>query len=440
VVERSDLQFRTLWSLLNAAPLAVPPFVSSYAWVSLSDALQDFAGALLVVVCSYYPLVFIPVAAALRGLDPALEETGRSLGLGPWRYFFRVVLPQLRPALFGGMLLVGLDTLIEFGAFALLRFRTFTTELYAEYRTGLAGPESSLLALALVGLCVLLLVAELRVRGRARYARIGAGVTRKAVPARLGRARVPVLVCLGALTLTTLGVPIGMIAFWLTRHVDAAVSPVLPSWSTLLDATLNSVGYGFAGAAFATALAAPVAYLAVRYPSRWTAAIERLAYLSQGVPAIVVALALVALAVASIRPLYQTPLMLAFAYAILFLPPALVSIRAAFAQTPPSLEEAGRSLGLGAVAVVRRVLVPIAGPGIGAGAALVFIFASTELTATLLLSPIGTRTLATEFWANTSSLAFAAAAPFAAMLLVISLISTWLFANRFGACALVEEE
>ena len=157
------------------APLAVPPFITSYAWVSISNTLQDFAGALLVVTFAYFPLVYLPVAAALRGLDPALEETARSLGEGAWGCFLRVVLPQLRPALFGGVLLVALDALTEFGAFALLRFRTFTTELYAQYRIELDGPETSLLALVLVALCLALLVAELRVRGRARYARVGGG-------------------------------------------------------------------------------------------------------------------------------------------------------------------------------------------------------------------------------------------------------------------------
>ena len=175
IIERTDLPGRKVWSLLMAAPLAVPPFITSYAWVSISNSFQDFAGALLVVTFSYYPLVYLPVAAALRGLDPALEETARSLGEGAWGCFLRVVAPQLRPALLGGVLLVALDALTEFGAFALLRFRTFTTELYAQYRIGLDGPETSLLALVLVGLCLALLVAELRVRGRARYARVGAG-------------------------------------------------------------------------------------------------------------------------------------------------------------------------------------------------------------------------------------------------------------------------
>lgn len=164
LVERTDIPGRGVWSVLMAAPLAVPPFISSFAWVSISNRLQDFGGALLVVAFAYYSLVYLPVAATLRGLDPALEETARALGQGPWETFRRVVLPQLRPALLGGVLLVALDVLTEFGAFALLRFRTFTTELYAQYRIGLDGPETSLLALVIIGLCIVLVAAELQIR------------------------------------------------------------------------------------------------------------------------------------------------------------------------------------------------------------------------------------------------------------------------------------
>jgi iron(III) transport system permease protein len=431
-VERTDLPGRNVWSVLMAAPLAVPPFITSYAWVSMSNALQDFAGALLVVTCAYYPLVYLPVAAALRGLDPALEETARSLGESAWGSFIRVVLPQLRPALLGGVLLVALDTLTEFGAFALLRFRTFTTELYAQYRTGLAGPESSLLALVLVALCLALLFAEFRVRGDARYARVGAGARRISAPAPLGWARFPVLAALGALAVFALGVPIGMIGYWLLQHAQAATSAVTPSFTALVGAALSSVGYGLFGAAAALLLASPIGYLAVRFPSRWTVLMERAAYLAQGVPGIVVALALISLTVQWVGPLYQSPALLVLAYAILFLPLALVSVRATLAQIPQGLEEAGRSLGQNAVSVAWRIVAPLAANGLGAGAALVFIFVSTELTATLLLSPIGTRTLATEVWVNTSAVAFAAAAPFAALMLCLSFAVTWLFANRLS--------
>ena len=124
-------------------------------------------------------------------MDPALEETARALGESPWGAFRRVVLPQLRPALLGGMLLVALNTLVEFGAFALLRYRTFTTEIYAEYRIGFGGPQASLLAMILILLCAICLVAEQKVRGRRRYARTSRGTRGAPVVYDLGWKRWP---------------------------------------------------------------------------------------------------------------------------------------------------------------------------------------------------------------------------------------------------------
>ena len=107
VVERTTLPARGTWTALLAAPLVVPAFVTSFGWVSLLPSVASPGGALLVVTLAYYPLVFLPVAATLRGLDPALEETAEALGLSGAAAFARVVLPQLRPALLGGSLLVG---------------------------------------------------------------------------------------------------------------------------------------------------------------------------------------------------------------------------------------------------------------------------------------------------------------------------------------------
>ena len=433
LVERTDLPGRRIWGALAAVPLAIPAFVTSYAWVSLSPLLQDFGGALLVVVCAYYPLVYLPVAAALRGLDPALEETARMLGLGPWRCFFRVVLPQLRPAILGGMLLVALNTLVEFGAFALLRFRTFTTEIYAVYRTSFNGAEASLLATVLLVLCLVCLMAESRVRGRRNYARISRGARRATTIHRLGAARVPVVAAFALLTTVTTGVPLAMLAYWSLQHGADAISPAQASPARVAAATASSVGLGLVGAITTTALAFPISYLATRHEgSRLAALAERSTFLAQGVPGIVVALALVALVIHNLQPLYQSTALLVVAYAILFLPLAMVSIRATLSQVPRGLEEAGRVLGLGPLAAAWRIMVPQAAPGIAAAAVLVFVSIATELTATLLLAPIGVRTLATQVWSNTSTLAFAAAAPFAATMTTISLLAALLLAGRYG--------
>ena len=432
LVERTALPGRRLWRVLAVVPLAIPPFISSFGWLSVSPALQDFAGALLVVSSAYMPLVFLPVAAALRGMDPALEEAARALGRGPWGTFFGVVLPQLRPALLGGMLLVALNLLGEFGAFTLLRFRTFTTELYAEYRTGFDGPESSLLAVVLLVFCLVCLALEFRVRSAGRYARVSRGAARRATPHALGWLVVPALAWVATLAIATLGVPLGMIAYWLTRHGSAAITPSAASTARLLAATGASLSLAATGAVVTVALSLPLAFLAARDGGRLVVLLERACFMTQGVPAIVVALALITLTLGGAAPLYQSTAALIGAYAILFLPLALVCARTALVQVPRRLEEVGRSLGLGPAAVTFRVLLPLAGAGLGAGLALVFVAVVTELTATLLLAPIGTRTLATEVWANTSALAFAAAAPYAALMAAISLVSTFLLGRGFG--------
>jgi iron(III) transport system permease protein len=436
-IERTRLPGKRLWAALTVAPLAMPAFITSYAWVSLSLDLQDFAGALLVISTAYYPLVYLPVAAALRGMDPALEESARSLGCGRIGVFVRVVLPQLRPALLGGMLLVALGTLSEFGAFTLLRFRTFTTQIYAEYRTSFDSSGASVLACILIAMCLVCLALEMRVRGAARYERLDRGTRRAVLRYELGPWRWLVVGAFAALSVITLGVPIGMIAYWLTQSGAAAVTPAEVSPALLLESTLSSLGYGFVAAIVTTLLCLPLAFLLVRFPSRLATSFERIVFIAQGLPSLVVALAIVSLAVHALRPLYQSAAMLVVAYAILFMPLALVSVRAALTQAQPRLEETARSLGLSWSATARRVLLPLAGPGFGAGATMVFISVVTELNAMLLLSPIGTRTLATQVWIDTSTLAFAAAAPYAALLVGISLLASGTLFALLGKSAVM---
>ncbi len=437
-VERTDVPGRRAWALLAAAPLAMPAFITSYAWVSLSLDLQDFLGAFIVITTAYFPLVYLPVAAALRGMDPALEECARALGCNRWTTFTRVVLPQLRPALLGSMLLVALGVLSEFGAFTLLRFRTFTTEIYAEYRTSFDGGGASLLACVLIVLCLVCLAFEFRVRGASRYERVDRGARRAALRHSLGRWRWPVALAFAALTVATLGVPLGMIGYWLTQPGAAAVTPAEVSPELLLDATLSSLQLGLVAALVTTLLALPLAWLLVRYPNRFATLLERTAFLAQGVPGLVIALAIVSLAVRALQPLYQGTTLLIVAYAILFLPLALVSVRAALVQAQTRLEETARSLGLGWFPTFARVVLPLAGPGLGAAAAMVFISVVTELNATLLLSPIGTQTLATQVWADTSTLAFAAAAPYAALLTGLSLAASGVLFALVGKSRLAE--
>ena len=415
LVERSSVPVRRLWHVLLVAPLAVPAFVNSYAWISLLPWLDTYAGALLVVTLSYFPFVYLPVAASFRGLDPALEETARGLGLGHGAVFWRVQLPQLRVAVLGGSLLVALHLLAEFGALQMLRFPTFTTAIYDQYRATFNGPGATMLAGVLVLLCLLLLLAELRLRGRAGYARTGAGAARPPRPVPLGRWTGPAVLALTALVGLALVVPLAGVTYWLVRDTAASLD-----LARLAGTAGTTLALAATAALATTALALPTGWLAIRARGRVSTLLERSTYLGSSVPGIVVALALVTVSIRATPWLYQTTPVLLAAYAVLFLPRALVNVRAAVEQSPRVYDDVAASLGSSGPDRLLRVTLPLLAPGLGAGAALVFLAVVTELTATLLLAPTGTATLATAFWSASSALEYSAAAPYALLMVLLS--------------------
>jgi iron(III) transport system permease protein len=425
LVERTDVPLPRLWHALMCAPLAVPAFVNGYAWVSITHSVEGFLGASMIVTLSYFPLVYLPVSAMLRGLDPALEEVAQSLGYSGVRRFVYVVLPVLRPALLGGCVLVGLHLLAEFGALQMLRFPTFTTAIYDQYQSSFNGTAANMLASVLVLICLVLLMVELTLRGRRPLARVGSGASRQVPRVRLGRLTVPGILALSALSVLSLGVPVGSLLHWLL--VGSSTSFPL---DRLLSTTVTTVGLSLGAGVLTVVLAAPVAWLAVRRAGWLSTLFERCTYVANALPGIVVALALVTVSIRLAQPFYQTYVVLMVAYATMFLPLAMVSVRSALELAPPVLEDVAASLGLGKARTVARVTFPLVLPGVGAGAALVFLAVATELTATLILAPPGTRTLATEFWANSSAVAYGAAAPYALLLILISIPATILLSRR----------
>ncbi|MCW2813907.1 MAG: iron transporter permease [Nocardioides sp.] len=424
LVERTDLPGGGWWHGVLCAPLAVPAFVNGYGWVSTTHAVQSYAGAVLVVTLSYYPFVYLPTVAALRRLDPGVEEVAASLGHRPAAVFLRVTLPAISPAVLGGALLVGLHLLAEYGALQLLNYPTLTTSILQQYATVFNGPQATLLAVILVGFCLLLLLVELLLRGRGRRARVGAGTSRPAERIALGRRTPAVLAGLGLLALLSLGVPLFSLVRWLVRSSSAGIDV-----AELVSAAGTTVGLAAAAGLVATALAVPVVWLAVRHRGPLTTLIERATYVTGALPGIVVALALVTVSIRTVPALYQSVVVLLLGYAMLFLPRAVVSVRASLELVPPHLDDVARTLGCSAAAAAVRVTVPLIAPGLAASVALVSLAVSTELTATLLLSPIGTDTLSTRFWSDASSVAYGAAAPYALVLVLLSVPATWLLSR-----------
>ena len=416
LVERTDLPGRAVWRPLFVAPLAIPAFVNSYAWVGVIPSLHGLWAGVLITTLSYFPFMYLPVAATLRRLDPAVEESARALGSDSAGVFFRVVLPQLRLAILGGGLLIGVHLLAEYGAFAMVRFDTFTVAIFQQFQVTFDGAAGSMLAGVLVLLCLVLLLAEAGARGKARYARIGAGAPRTAVPVHLRRNVIPATAALTILALLAIAVPVWTIMRWLWIGGTSVWH-----FGEIANALGQTIALAALAAALTTVLAFPVAWVAVRSNGVLARAVEGANYVTSSLPGIVTALALVTVAIHFVRPLYQSGPLIVFAYVLLFMPRALVNVRAGLAQVPVGLEEASRSLGSSPSATFLRVTLRLTAPAAAAAASLVFVAVATELTATLLLAPTGTRTLSMLFWSFSSELDYASAAPYALTLVVLAI-------------------
>ncbi len=418
---RTDVPGRRVIATLAPLPLAIPSYVAAFAWISVVPEIAGLVGAVLVLTLCCYPYVYLPVFAALRRADPGLEEVARSLGRTPWQTFREVTLRQVRPAAAAGGLLVALYTLSDFGAVSILRYDVFTNVIYSAYRSSFDRSTAAVLSLLLVALTVAISVGESRVRRR-DVARVGGGVARSADPVRLGPLRYPMTGAAGVVLALALAFPIVSLLYWFSTGLSAGLdtgrlgaSVAATAWLSLLGAVACTVG------------AVPVGILAARHRGRFTTIVEQVTYAGHALPGIVVALALVFLGVRLVPWAYQEAPLLVLAYVVLFLPTAVGSVRSSVAQSSVRGEEVARSLGATPGDVLRRVTLPLAAPGISAGAALVLLTCMKELPATLLLRPTGTDTLATSLWTQTGVGAYGAAAPYGLALVVLAVLPTiWL--------------
>ena len=408
---RTDLPFRRIIAVALALPLVVPSFVMATTLIEafgpkgvLQEILEPLGvdrlpsiyglpGATMVLVLMTYPYVYLTVRAAIAGLNPELVEAGRSLGstmLGAYR---RITVPLLLPAIGSGSILAALYTLSDYGGVALMRHYTLTVSIMVNYQTSVDRIGGAAMSMLLVAFAVVLLAIEAMIRGKRRYDDASGSVGRTGREVKLGWWTIPALIFTLLPIAVGVLVPVAVLLEWFIRGTLLGIegSPILiPLWNSLQASGLAAVA--------TIVMALPVAFVTVRYRSWLNDVFEKAVYIGFGLPGVVIALSLVFFAVNFALFIYQTMLLLVFAYAVLFIPVALGSLRSGLLQINPNLEEAAQSLGMTRFKVFVKVTLPILMPSVFASAALVFLLTMKELPATLILGPTGFDTLATSIW------------------------------------------
>lgn len=424
---RLQLPVPRLWLVLAALPLAVPSYVSAFAWIATIPGLNGFWPLVLIMVLACTPYVTLPVSAALRMADARHPEVARTLGAGPARAFRTVTLPQITPAIAAGALLAGLYTISDFGAPAMLRVQVLTWAVRATYLVSFDRNAAAAVALVLVALALLLTVAELTAR-RGVVRRRPAGNAPRPRPVRPATPiTVAVMLGLGLVAALSVALPLAALV---RRLVLASGTVGTLDWSRLTASTLTTLGLGLAGALAATLVALPLATLVARHPSRLSDVLQVLTFVGHGLPGIVVGLALVFTTLALVPFAYQSYVALVFAYVVLFVPKSLAASRTAIDAVSPNLELIARTLGRRRRRAFFDITVRLAAPGIAAGALLVMLTVMKELPATLMLRPTGANTLATELWDRTAVARYAAATPYAIALVLLAALPAWLLSDR----------
>ncbi|MCX7782836.1 MAG: ABC transporter permease subunit, partial [Meiothermus sp.] len=270
ITSRTSLRGKRLWTVLLVLPLAVPGYVGVFGFFGATGAsgwLEDllgfpwprptgYLGALGVLTLFTYAYLFLNLRAALLGLDTGLEESARSLGYRNFEVFWRVVLPQLRPALYAGWLLIGLHVLGDFGVVSLVRFETFSYAIYLQYSASFDRVYAAWLSLMLILLTGSLLWLEARLLKNLSLSRVGLGSARRQNPVQLGGWWLPALALMGVPIVGALVVPLTSIVYWTVQHPSTYTNGL----AGILEALRNSAQAAAPAALLAACLALPLAY------------------------------------------------------------------------------------------------------------------------------------------------------------------------------------
>ena len=413
------------WALL--LPLAMPAYIIAYTYTDLLDfsgpvqtslrawfdwgygdywfpQIRSLGGAMVMLSLVLYPYVYLLARAAFLEQSMCVLEVSRTLGCGPWRSFYLVALPLARPAIMAGLTLALMETLADFGTVQYFGVNTFTTGIFRTwYGLGDSAAAAQLASLMMTFVLVLI-VLERWSRNKARYHHTSQRYRRlPGYPLHGWRAPAAFLVCFLPLFFGFL-LPAAQLAVWALR-----------TWRHSIDARFwslvgNSVTLAAAAAVLSLVLALFLAYGRRLRPTRTVRSSVRLAGMGYAVPGLVIAIGVIIpfawfdntldawmrarFGISTGLLLSGTLAALLFAYVVRFLAVSLHTVEAALGKIKPSMDDAGRSLGLRPLSVLKSIHLPIMRGSLLTALLLVFVDVLKELPATLVLRPFNFNTLA----------------------------------------------
>ena len=463
LVAMCEFPGRRLFSLLLVLPLAAPAYIVAYFYTDLlafAGPVQNFIretfqlnadvrvlpnirnlpGAAVMLGLVLYPYVYLLARTAFSAQSASQFLAARTLGLNPRQAFFRVVAPGARPAIAGGLALVLMETLADFGVADYFAVPTFSTGIF---RTWLAMGEK-LAALKLAGVMLVFVMALIALEALSRRGRVDSAGRTPSAPERMrlnsGHSVIAIAICAAPVLFGFLLPVVGLLLLTVGGG-DQMLG------RGFLDFAKNSVVVAVFAGVVATFLAVLLSYAQRQSSSLLTKGAIRLSTLGYALPGALLAVGLlgpiggVDRAATRFASTYLgwnggllftgTIAILVYACVIRFLTVSFNSVSGALSKISPTIDDAARSLGAGPGAVIRRIHIPLIRPGLAAGGLLVFVDVMRELPATLILRPFNFETLATRVYRLASDERLAEASTAALAIVLIGLVPI-LILNRFS--------
>ena len=416
------LPMRPLLIIPAVLPLAIPSYVFTYTWIALIPQFSGLLAAVFILSVTTLPYVILATLSGLRTVDGAQLEVARSLGLSIPQTFSRVVFPQVKGHISAGALLAALYSISDFGAVSLLNVETLTVTIQNMYRASYDRSAAAVISLVLIAFSTIVVLADEKVKQQTPNSDVVKVYSTKNSLINKPVLRYSVIASLALFSIVAVVIPFYVL---ISRFFSNRVAI---QWSELARTSISTIFVAAFGALIALLLSAPLGAVLSGAKTGIGRNAQRLIAIGHGLPGVVVGLALVSIG-SKLGGLYQTTLLLAFAYALLFLAKSVASMSSSLSRVPASVKDVAATLGMNQWMVIKKVVAPLAAPGIGLGTILVFLTAMKELPATLMLRPTGFDTLATQIWSAASINRFNEAAPYALILVLIAALPTFLISR-----------
>jgi iron(III) transport system permease protein len=442
LVAMCDFPGRRLFRWALVLPLAVPAYMAAYVYSGMVGVTGPIQRAIRAVVPGasetlfywnimrievvavlfglvLFPYVYLPARALLESRAGPTLEAARVLGRGHASVFWSIGLPLARPALAGGVALVLMEVVNDYGTVKYYGVPTFTTGIFRAWFS-LGDLDTAIRLSAMLMLLVLtLLFIERWQRGKARY--VAPGEASRAAPYQLRGAKGA-----GAMLFCALPIlfgfllPVAQLVLWSVRTAPQVVD------GRFVRLAANSLGLAALAGIIAVTIALVLSYTSRLDRTDMTRAASRVALLGYSVPGAVIAVGVLTVSMfldgilgGGVRLILTgTVVALVAAYVVRFLAVAYLPVEAGLERVGTNLTEASRMLGARPMRTLLRIEVPLLRGTLVAAGTLVVIDVLKELPLTLILRPFNFDTLATRSFQLASDEQLAESAP-AALLVIL---------------------